>query len=255
VLSPDALSGSRNGKASDPRSTSAQPTRISLRKRFTLYIREIWRFPVKSMRGERIPFSDVALTGLASDRRIVCVSYARRSLVTARTNPGLLGLQGKVEEGEITINGEPWQSRSAQELASAAGGEEVVLVDLGTNEQRFDVLPLLVATDGAIAALEMDSRRFRPNIIIGGVAGTLEREWPGSELQLGDVRIRAAQLRRRCVMTTFDPDSLDQDLSILRKIVTQNRGTLALDCSVVQGGALREGDLVTIYTPAHHDSD
>jgi hypothetical protein len=42
--------------------------------------------------------------------------------------------------------------------------------------ERFDVLPLLVATDGAINHMGFDGRRLRPNIVIGGVEGMKERE-------------------------------------------------------------------------------
>jgi hypothetical protein len=45
---------------------------------------------------------------------------------------------------------------------------------------RFDVLPLLVATDGAITALGLDRRRFRPNILVAGGDGLAERAWPGA---------------------------------------------------------------------------
>jgi hypothetical protein len=65
-------------------------------------------------------------------------------------------------------------------------------------EERFDVLPLLVATDGAINHMGFDGRRLRPNIVIGGVEGLMEREWPGRRLQIGGILIHAAQLRGRC---------------------------------------------------------
>ena len=104
-------------------------------------------------------------------------------------------------------------------------------------EERFDVLPLLVATDGAIAALGVDGRRLRPNIVVGGVDGLGEREWPGRRLQIGEVVIAVAQLRARCVMTTYDPDTQAQDPGVLRRIVREFGGTMALDCAVVAGGA------------------
>jgi len=104
-------------------------------------------------------------------------------------------------------------------------------------KKRFDVLPLLVATDGAINHMAF-------NIVIGGVEGLMEREWPGHRLQIGGVLIQAAQLRGRCIMTTFDPDTLHEDRNILRRIVSELDGTMALDCAVLQGGLIREGDPV-----------
>ena len=50
-----------------------------------------------------------------------------------------------------------------------------------------------------------------------------------------------AQVRGRCIMTTYDPDTLEQDRNILRLIVRELDGRMALDCPVLQGGLIREG--------------
>jgi uncharacterized protein YlxP (DUF503 family) len=42
-------------------------------------------------------------------------------------------------------------------------------------------------------------------------------------------------------MTTYDPDSLEQDRNVLRRIVNELGGRLGLDCAVVAGGILEEG--------------
>jgi uncharacterized protein YcbX len=114
------------------------------------------------------------------------------------------------------------------------------------SSDRFDVLPLLVATDGAIAAFEYDGRRLRPNLVIGGVDGLAERSWPGQCLRIGDVIIGIHDLRGRCIMTTFNPDTLEQDRQVLTDIVRKFDGTLALNCYVIQGGEIRAGDAVEL---------
>jgi len=48
------------------------------------------------------------------------------------------------------------------------------------------------------------------------------------------------------VMTTYDPDSLEQDRTVLFRIVSDFGGTMALDCSVLRPGAIRVGDTVTV---------
>ena len=77
------------------------------------------------------------------------------------------------------INGHRWDSADALALVKAAGGDDAWLEEADGTE-RFDVLPLLVATDGAVAAFGRDVRRLRPNILIGGVRGLDEVDWPGA---------------------------------------------------------------------------
>ena len=101
-------------------------------------------------------------------------------------------------------------------------------------------------TDGAITAFGHDRRRLRPNLIIGGVEGLAERMWEGRRLRIGRCLIQIADLRGRCVMTTFDPDNLAQDIRVLKKIVRELDGTLGLNCSVLEPGELRVGDPVEL---------
>ena len=112
--------------------------------------------------------------------------------------------------------------------------------------ERFDVLPLLVATDGAIVAFGYDHRRLRPNIVIGDVAGLTEGEWPGGCLRIGKVLIGVQDLRLRCIMTSYDPDTLVQDKEITRGIYRRFDGKLALNCFVIEGGEIAVGDEVQL---------
>src|SRR3989304_1424282 len=97
------------------------------------------------------------------------------------------------------------------------------------------------AAAGALAGVGVDGRRLRPNLVIAGVTGLAERDWPGRRLRVGDAVIAVAKLRRRCIMTTYDPDTLVPDLSVLRRITGEHGGRMALDCAVIQGGQLSAG--------------
>jgi hypothetical protein len=80
----------------------------------------------------------------------------------------LLGLRGTLSaEGHVLINGNLWRSREALALVKRAADDNAWLAASDVQD-RFDVLPLLVATDGAVAAFGRDVRRLRPNILIGG---------------------------------------------------------------------------------------
>jgi uncharacterized protein YcbX len=214
-----------------------------------LHVQELWRYPVKSMAGERLESVEVSFDGFEGDRLVQVWQGAGR-IVTSRTAPGLLGLHATFDaaRGETLVDGRPWRAPEVLEAVRRAAGPEARLERFEGTE-RFDVLPLLIATDGAIAALGEDGRRLRPNIVLGGVAGLAERQWPGRRLRLGRVVVEAVSLRMRCVMTTFDPDTQEQDPGVLRRIVEQFGGRMALDCAVVIGGRLQVGDPVALLSP------
>jgi uncharacterized protein YcbX len=167
-------------------------------------------------------------------------------VVTSRTRPGLLGLQGSLgDDGEPRAEGLAWRDPEALAAVRAVAGGTVDLVR-DESLERFDILPLSILTDGAIAALGVDYRRLRPNLLLGGVDGLAERGWPGRRLRIGDAVIELVQLRPRCVMTTFDPDTLAQDHGVLRRIVREFDGTMALDAFVRTPGRVRVGDPVIV---------
>jgi uncharacterized protein len=209
-----------------------------------MYVAEIWRYPVKSLAGERLESAELREDGIAGDRRVLTFDEQTRRLITSRTHPQLLGLKATLgSNGDALINGRPWNDPESARAIMSAAGPHARLIDWDGLE-RFDVLPLLVATEGAIKAFGYDHRRLRPNIVIGGVQGLAEREWPGRKVRIGEAVIEFAQLRGRCVMTTYDPDTLEQDYKVLRHIVKQFGGTLALDTAVIRGGRIAVGDRV-----------
>lgn len=215
-----------------------------------MHVQELWRYPVKSMRGERLAFVHVGVDGVSGDR-LVHAREASGRVVTSRYRPQLLGFRGTLgADGEPLVDGEPWRAPAVLERVRAATSPDVELVRFRGEDrgQRYDVLPLTVLTDGMARAVGVDHRRFRPNIVIGGVDGLEEASWPGSFLAIGGLVIGVRKRRSRCVMTTFDPDTLEQDPSVLRRIVWEFGGTVALDCWVESPGDVAVGDPVELRT-------
>jgi len=211
-------------------------------------IEGLWRYPVKSLAGEPIASAALTATGIPGDR-IVHVR-GPEGVRTSRRQHRMLGLHGTLGPAdEPLVDGHPWDSPEALALVKRAAGEDAWLASYDGVE-RFDILPLLVATDGAVAAFGRDIRRLRPNILIGGVDGMDEVTWEGAELHIGGVVIGLDSLRGRCPMTTVDPDSLVRDPEVLRDIGRRFGGRLALNAEVVKGGLIRVGDAVQLVRAA-----
>jgi|SRR6185312_13185574 len=217
-----------------------------------MHVAELWRYPVKSMAGERLQCGELGPLGIVGDR-VVRVEDGRGRFVTSRTHPRLLGHHARLNSsGEPTVDGVLWTDPQVlQQMIEIAGPDAHLVKD--DSAQRFDILPLLVATDGSIKAFGRDGRRLRPNIVVGGVDGLEERSWEGKCLRIGKVMIGIEDLRGRCVMTTFDPDTLKQDRDVLRDIVRRFDGKLALNCWVIEGGKICVGDEVELIENCDHE--
>jgi len=214
----------------------------------SLFVEQLWRYPVKSLAGEALGSADLSDDGVAGDRLV----HVRgpEGVRTSRRQHRLLGLRGTLAaDGTPRINGTPWSSPEALALVREAAGDDAKLVAYDGIE-RFDVLPLLIATDGAVAEFGRDVRRLRPNIVIGGVDGLAERDWPGAMLRIGDAVIGLDSLRARCPMTTVDPDTLERDPGVLKDIGRRFGGRLALNADVLTPGTIHVGDPVELIPAA-----
>lgn len=213
-----------------------------------MHVSELWRYPVKSMRGERVEVAYIGRDGIVGDR-IVHVRESSGRVATSRFRPGLLGLAGTLgSDGEPLVDGVPWSSADALARVRAVTEPRAELTrfegeDMG---QRFDVLPLTVLTESMARAVGYDRRRFRPNVLVAGAPDDAELEWAGYGLRIGDALIGVRNRRSRCVMTTFDPDTLEQDPMVLLRVVRSFGGRVALDCWVAEPGLARVGDPVEV---------
>ena len=210
----------------------------------TLLVAGLWRYPVKSLAGEALTVAALTPEGIPGDR-IVHVR-GPEGVRTSRRHYRLLGLQGTLgSDGRPRIDGHPWDSPEALALVKNAAGSDAWL-EADEGLERFDIEPLLVATDGAVAAFGRDIRRLRPNILISGVEGMAETLWEHARLRIADAVVRLDSRRGRCPMTTVDPDTLDRDPQVLRDIGRRFGGRLALDAHVERAGTVRTGDAVVL---------
>jgi uncharacterized protein YcbX len=83
-----------------------------------MWVKEIWRYPVKSMAGEQLERARLTPSGIEGDRVVQVQNGAGRT-VTARTHPGLLGFR------RTDANGQP-SRRSTMDRSAAADVRRIV---------------------------------------------------------------------------------------------------------------------------------
>lgn len=225
----------------------------------------LWRYPVKSMRGEPVQQVDVSWHGLAGDRRWAFVrdGPARNGFpwLTIRERPDLLLYRPSFAEPDLpnvsptmvdTPSGDRFEVEDPALAAELDDGVRVMKLDRGA----FDSLPLSVITTQTLAGLgalldldtEPDVRRFRPNLLVDTAGATAfpEDHWVGSVLRIGQARMRADARDRRCTVVTVDPSRATRNPEILRVIARARGGYLGVYGSTVQPGRVAVGDPVVI---------
>ncbi|HKJ18707.1 MAG TPA: MOSC domain-containing protein [Xanthomonadales bacterium] len=235
-------------------------------------VAELWRFPVKSMRGERIDSALVGKQGMIGDRAFALLDVEQNKKVTAknlRRFPDIFRYKaGFVREpvfGEalppVRIgmpDGRVIDSdhEGVDDILSASLGHAVKLirVDAADVTAHHDAAPVSVLTNSTLARLrqlqpksDFDVRRFRMNIIVETEeSGFAENEWLGRNLLAGaELKLHITVPNARCVMTTLAQDELPEDRSVFTALMQHNR--LAGDdgrpapCAGVYARALVQG--------------
>src|SRR6266567_7305420 len=108
------------------------------------------------MGGESLQTAELTESGVLGDRIIQVRNKAGR-IFSARTRPLLLHHRATMgADKQVLVNGRPWNNADVAREVEAAAGAGTFLVQ-SESDDRFDVLPLLVATDGIFAAVGHDS--------------------------------------------------------------------------------------------------
>ena len=206
-------------------------------------VEALFRYPVKSMSGERLEVADLGWHGLDGDRRLAFRRANDRGgfpWLTASKLPELIlfvpkrrgpAIDGNLPTHIRTPGGEELAVFS-QALATAVSdrhGSPVEMMHL--NRGIFDEASIsligsaTVREIGRLAAQRPDVRRFRPNILITSVRSLPfeEDEWVGGVLSFGETTEAAAigitNTDVRCSMVNYDPDSGLPAPEVLKAIV------------------------------------
>jgi uncharacterized protein len=225
-------------------------------------IRQLARYPVKSMQGEALPSAALALQGFAEDRRYAFVQAASRSSfpwLTARELPELLYYRTSVEKAgtpEVavavaTARGENWpvESDALRKALEAKSGRPLFL--LRDYRGSYDVAPVSLISWQTVARIAEESGtkenawRFRPNLLVDrkDAEPFAELHWVGKTLRIGSAaRIAVTEVDQRCVMITLDPATGQSSPEILKCVVQKHGQSAGIYATVLTPGEVRVGD-------------
>lgn len=234
---------------------------------------EIWRYPVKSLRGERLDEAMVGAEGVEGDRRYAIFDVGTGFGLTARRAPELLFAAARLHPdgtAEITL---PDGSIAVDDAALSGWlGREVVLRSTEQvtqrrfenpadfeNEATSQWEPFAGSTgafqDSGNAAVSLLSRpstrdweqqRFRANILLDEAG---ENELVGTCIRLGEAILEVRKQLERCVMTTRpQPGGIAKNLDVLRTIHRELGGCLAIGAVVLEAGRVRTGDALVPHS-------
>jgi uncharacterized protein YcbX len=238
------------------------------------YVEAIFRYPVKSMAGERLEVAQLGWHGLDGDRRLAFRRVDDRSglpWLTASKVPELLlfaphrredGTPGDLPTHARTPDGEEMPV-FGEDLAKEVGrryGAPVQMMQL--NHGIFDEASIsVIASDtvgeiGRLAGRSPDVRRFRPNVVVRLLRSVpfQENEWLGGVLSFGDgddaPAITVTMRDARCSVVNFDPDSARPAPEVLKTVVRAHQNTAGIYGAVTHIGRLAVGQTIILHAAA-----
>lgn len=226
-------------------------------------IKNIFRYPVKSMAGEALGSCELGWHGLEGDRR-----FAFRRLEDVGGFPWLTaGRLPSLIRYQPFRSGENSEKQSATHVRTPEGKE----FELGSEELRaeiaqlygkdvqlmqfkhgiFDEAAISLINLSTIRGVEMecekrlDVRRFRPNLLIETGSGEpfAEDNWVGRSIRFGsdgpEISITLRDLR--CAMINLDPDTAESDPIVLKSVARINEVCAGVYATVTKTGTVAVG--------------
>ncbi len=203
---------------------AAESRRLALYSR-PMSLRSIWRYPVKSMLGERLDEVQLNSRGVEGDR-LYAVREPDGKLGSGKTTRRFRAIEGLFRfrayfDGEtpVVLMPDAKPVRGDDEEMNPLLREWLkrdVELSQEAAVSHLDAGPISILTGPSLRRMSehmgqaMDERRFRPNLVLEGKMDAFEENnWSGKTLAIGsEVRLRVTSLIRRCVMVNLPQEEL-----------------------------------------------
>ena len=215
---------------------------------------EIWRYPIKSMAGERLESCLILETGLEADRRWALVDGAPNragKLFTNTQDARLMTYRARLGERHVEVMTPTGETRHLDdslvtELAAVSSRPLQIRDAAGFNHDDSAVLIVNLATVAAFelaAGVAVDRRRFRANLYLDGLEPEDELRWLGARIRAGGAELEGVRRCERCVVITRDPDTTEASPELLRILTETSDTCMGVYCRVTRPGDVAVGDL------------
>jgi len=232
-------------------------------------VEAIFRYPVKSMRGERLEVAELGWHGIEGDRRLALRRVNNTSgfpWLTASEFPELLlyasvhreNLPGKLPTHVRTPDGEELPVFSDELAADVERRHGAPVQMLHLRNGVFDDASISVITLDTVSEITRlagespDARRFRPNVVVRALRSTpfQEDDWLGGVLSFGDGEdapaISVTTHDVRCSIINLDPDSARRTPEVLKAVVGANDNNAGIYGTVTRVGRLAVGQTILL---------
>ncbi|MFE8696110.1 MOSC domain-containing protein [Cytobacillus sp. FJAT-53684] len=224
-------------------------------------IKEIRRFPVKSILGESLSSILIDKRGFIGDR-LWAIKNRSGKFGSGKTTrrfqqmAGLFNYKARYEGTTLVLtmpDGTDYRGDDAavNEALTKLLGFQVTLAK-EESISHFDEGAISMITTSSLRILSqelgepVDPRRFRANFLIDTeLTGSLEKDWVGRRIKVGsEVILRVIAPLERCVMVNNSQEELKQDNRVLKSLVSNHNASFGIWAKVEVSGKVSDGDKV-----------
>jgi len=214
---------------------------------------EIWRYPVKSMAGERLEECAITERGLEGDRRWAFIDRSpNRDGKGFKQHAPLMTYHARLIRDALDLVAPDGTSVALDDnLVRRLESEAARTIELRELPgENFDAAHLLIVNLATVelfaheAGMSLDPRRFRANLYVDGLEPEEELRWLGRLIHAGDAELEVVDRCERCKVITMDPDTTEAKPELLKLLVELHDERLGMYCRVVRPGRVAIGDFV-----------